>query len=86
MTNALECGQPTTYLIKVKGTLDPSWSAWFDGLTLEPTPEGETLLAGPVRDQTALHGLLGKIRDLGLPLLSLQQVDPTDGGVGEREQ
>lgn len=68
------------YLIRVKGTLDPSWSEWFDGMAVEATAGGETVLRGPIRDQTALHGLLGKIRDMGLPLLSLQQTTDLRNG------
>jgi hypothetical protein len=62
------------YEIRVRGLLDESWSEWLDGLTIEYQPQGETLLAGPVRDQAALHGLLGKIRDLGLLLVSLKRM------------
>lgn len=65
-----------TYEFRVEGMLDPCWSDWFDGLTVLPQANGETLLVGLVRDQTALHGLLAKIRDMGLPLLSLNLVDP----------
>ena len=59
------------YEIRVKGLLDESWSDWLNGLTIEPQADGESLLTGPVRDQAALHGLLNKIRDLGLPLLGV---------------
>jgi hypothetical protein len=59
----------------VKGNLDLKWSDWFDGFTLTPQAGDETLLAGPVADQAALHGLLAKIRDLGLPLLLVKRVD-----------
>ena len=65
------------YKIRVQGTLQPCWSDWFDGLDIRPLANGETLLVGRVRDQTALFGLLAKIRDMGLPLLSLNPVDPT---------
>jgi hypothetical protein len=65
------------YQIRVRGTLDPGWSDWLGGLVVCPQEDGDTLLTGPVRDQAALHGLLAKIRDLGLPLLSLKQV-PVD--------
>jgi hypothetical protein len=61
------------YEIKVKGHLGQSWSGWLDGLTIEQHAHGETLLSGPVRDQAALHGLLNKIRDLGLPLLGVEK-------------
>jgi hypothetical protein len=71
------------YEIRIQGRLEPEWSAWFDGLTIisnsQATRGGETLLAGPVADQAALHGLLAKIRDLGLPLLSLTRVEPIGG-------
>ncbi len=59
------------YQITVKEYLEESWSAWFDGLTITHSPDGTTLLAGPVRDQTALHGLLAKLRDLGLTLVAI---------------
>lgn len=64
------------YEIRLKGHLDARWAAWFDGLTLTYGPDGTTLLHGPVVDQAALHGLLQKTRDLGLPLLSVQHIDP----------
>ena len=60
------------YRIKVKGTLDSKWADWFDGLSITPVEQGETLLVGPIADQAALHGILAKIRDLGLTLLSVQ--------------
>jgi len=64
------------YQIKVKGQLNPSWSEWFGGLTITHEPNGETLLAGLVVDQSALFGLLLKIRDLNLTLLSLNRIEP----------
>lgn len=60
-----------TYEIRIKGILDEKWSDWFDGFTITHQ-ENETLLAGPVPDQGALHGLLAKIRDLGLPIRSVE--------------
>lgn len=62
---------PATYHIRVAGLLDPERAAWFDGLSLTHTASNETLLSGPVRDQTALHGLLSRVRDLGLTLLAV---------------
>jgi hypothetical protein len=62
------------YQIRVKGVLDPSWSEWFDGMTITPQTDGRTLLTGPVRDQSALHGLLVKLRDLGMTILSFESV------------
>ncbi len=59
------------YEIRVRGQLDCHWSTWFEGLTLTPLENGETLIAGPIQDQAALHGILAKIRDLGLHLLSV---------------
>jgi len=63
------------YEIRVRGHLDPSWSTWFADLNIEPTTDGETILRGRIVDQTALHGVLSRIRDLALELLSLRQVN-----------
>lgn len=63
------------YQFTVKGILDKGWSDWFDGLTIKPFSKESTLIIGPIRDQAALHGLLNKIRDLGLTLLSVKRVD-----------
>ena len=62
------------YEIRVKGNLDLRWSDWFDGFSITPVGDGETLLIGSVADQAALHGVLHKIRDLGLPLLTVQRL------------
>ena len=69
------------YRIKVKGHLDRRWTEWFGGLTITLEDNGETLLTGPVVDQAALYGLLRKVRDLGLPLISVTraQTDQIDG-------
>jgi hypothetical protein len=64
---------PVHYEITVEGILDPHWSAWFDGLQLTRDAAGRTTIAGPVADQAALHGLLARIRDLGLPLLAVRR-------------
>ena len=64
------------YEIRVRGHLDARWAAWFDGLTLTHGSGGATIIHGPVADQAALHGLLQKIRDLGLPLISVNHLDP----------
>ena len=77
MTNRRECDKEGIYEIRVRGVLDEKWSDWFDGFTIAPRADDETLLTGPVADQAALHGLLGKIRDLGLPLLSVKRVEAT---------
>jgi hypothetical protein len=68
--------EPTYYELRVQGVLDDRWSAWFEGLQLRSDQAGQTTIAGPVTDQAALHGLLAKIRDLGLPLLSVRRLDP----------
>ena len=68
--------QYEVYRIVVKGHLDHTWSDWFDGLTIRQTDTGETILSGPLADQSALHGVLIKVRDLGLPLLSLALIEP----------
>ena len=64
------------YEIRVQGHLDDRWSAWLDGVDLSRTDDGTTVLRGSVRDQAALHGLLHKLRDIGLPLLSVTRTDP----------
>jgi len=70
--------QKEIYQIIVKGHLDSTWSDWFDGLTIVLLENGETILSGPVVDQAALHGVLMKIRDLGLPLLSLTRIEANE--------
>ena len=64
------------YEIRVGGVLESRWSAWFDGLQVTSDHADQTTIAGPVTDQAALHGLLAKVRDLGLPLLSVCRIDP----------
>ena len=64
------------YQITVKGHLDNRWADWFEGLTITLEDNGETLLTGPVVDQAALHSLLRKVRDLGMPLISVTRVRP----------
>src|SRR5437870_2897296 len=68
--------QPIVYQIRIEGHLGREWADWFEGLTLTLEDNGETLLTGPVVDQAALHGLLRKVRDLGIPLLSVSRVKP----------
>ena len=68
--------RPVHYEIRVRGVLDRHWSGWFEGLQVSRDAPGQTLIAGPVADQAALHGLLAKVRDLGLPLLSVQRISP----------
>jgi hypothetical protein len=64
------------YEIRVRGVLGSGWSAWFDGLQVTSDEHGQTIIAGPVADQAALHGLLAKVRDLGLELLEVRRTDP----------
>ncbi|HSB03029.1 MAG TPA: hypothetical protein VLE49_20430 [Anaerolineales bacterium] len=71
-----EPNQPIVYQIRLKGHLDDQWTDWFGGLTITLEENGDTLLTGPVVDQAALFGLLKKVRDLGLPLVSIDCVEP----------
>ena len=75
--------QPMVYQIRVKGHLDSQWTDWFGGLTITLEENGDTLLTGPVIDQAALHGLLKKVRDLGMPLVSVSPVEPGQEGTSE---
>ena len=78
MSNELETkptpSQPVVYRIRLKGQLGPQWADWFGGLTITLAEDGDTLLTGPVADQAALHGLLRQIRDLGMPLVSVNRL------------
>ena len=76
MTNDPETGRHSIYQIKIKGHLDNEWSEWFEGMTIEPVDGSYTIMTGPVVDDASLHGLLKKIRDLGLPLISVNRVEP----------
>jgi hypothetical protein len=69
-------GQPTVYQIRIQGHLGRQWTDWFESLTITLEEDGDTLLTGPVVDQAALHGLLKKVRDLGMPLVSVSPVEP----------
>jgi hypothetical protein len=68
--------EPGLYEIRIKGHLADRWASWFEGLTITRKENGDTLLTGPVVDQAALHGLLRKVRDLGMPLISVIRVEP----------
>jgi hypothetical protein len=71
------------YRIRIRGHLDPEWSAWFDGLTIVQEADGTTTLTGPVVDEAALFGLLGRLRDLGATLLAVKRLatdGPEEGG------
>jgi hypothetical protein len=77
--------QPMIYQIRIKGHLGHQWTDWFEGLTITLEENGETLLTGPVIDDAALHGLLKKVRDLGMPLLSVHRVEPDQEDVSDNE-
>lgn len=72
------------YQIRVQGQLGPQWTGWFEGFAIAQEENGDALLTGPIVDQAALHGLLKKVRDLGIPLVSVNQIPPgpadTSGG------
>ena len=76
LNSELDRGRSTVYQIRVKGHLGRQWTEWFGGLTISPEANGDTFLTGPVVDQAALHGLLKKVRDLGMTLVSVNSVDP----------
>lgn len=67
--------KPRVYQIRIKGHLSAQWSDWFGGLTVTLEANGETLLCGPVADQAELHGLLRKVRDLGMPLIAVEELN-----------
>jgi len=78
--------QPVVYQIRIEGHLGCEWTDWFGGLIITLEEDGDTLLTGPVIDQSALYGLLKKVRDLGMPLLSVNRVDPLQAKALETNQ
>jgi hypothetical protein len=81
MSSPISPGDPPgagRYEIRVSGHLHERWAAWFDGLTVVHRDDGTTVIRGPLADQSALHGLLQRVRDLGLPLISVTEVDASD--------
>jgi hypothetical protein len=70
--------RPVLYAVRVQGRLAPRWGAWFGGMSVLPDQDGTTTLRGPLPDQAALHGVLAGLRDLGIPLLSVTTLPPTD--------
>lgn len=84
----IDPSQPMFYQIRIKGHLGSQWTDWFECLTITLEEDGDTLITGPVVDQAALHGLLKKVRDLGLPLVSVSPVKPaapTTLGTGQSD-
>jgi hypothetical protein len=75
--------QPKVYQIRIKGHLSSQWTDWFGGLTITLEEDGDTLLTGPVVDQAALHGFLKRVRDLGLPLISVMHVEHGRADTGQ---
>jgi hypothetical protein len=75
--------EPRWYELRLRGHLDDKWADWFEGLTITRADNGETVLRGPIVDQAALHGVLRKVRDLGLPLLSVIEVGSTKANVSD---
>jgi hypothetical protein len=71
----IDPSQPAVYQIRIKGHLSRQWSDWFEGLAITREESGDTLLIGPVMDQAALYGLLRKVRDLGIPLISVNCIE-----------
>ena len=74
------------YQIRIKGHLGHQWTDWFEGLTITLEDNGDTLVTGPVVDDAALHGLLKKVRDLGMPLLSVNRVEPGQADASDVKQ
>ena len=79
-------GLPTIYQIRVKSHLASDWTDWFEGLTITLEEGGDMLLTGPVVDQAALHGLLKKVRDLGIPLLSVIRIESSQKDASDVKQ
>ena len=86
MAEVTDSSQPTIYQIKVKSHLGSDWTDWFGGLTITLEEDGSTLLTGPVIDQAALYGVLKKVRDLGMPLVSVNPLDSDEANVQQENE
>jgi hypothetical protein len=86
INSEIDPGQPLVYQIRIKGHLGREWTDWFGGLTITLEDNGETLLTGSVVDQAALHGLLRKVRDVAMPLVSVMRVKPDPAERPESKQ
>jgi hypothetical protein len=80
-----DSGHPMVYQIRIEGHLDDQWADWFSGLSVTQEENGDALLTGPIVDQAALFGLLKKVRDLGMPLVSLNRLEPGKPGIEKGE-
>lgn len=78
MGNGRIFDEPNRYQIRVKGALSAQWSTWFEGFTITDQPNNEAMLVGTVADQAALHGLLAKLRDMGLPILLVERLEESN--------
>ena len=83
-TSTEDHDEPGLYEIRIKGHVEDRWADWFEGMTITLKEDGDTLLTGPVTDQAALHGLLRKVRDLGLPLLSVNRIESSQNETCQR--
>jgi hypothetical protein len=86
MAKVIVSNQPAIYQIRVKSHLNSGWTDWFEGLTITLQDNGETLLTGPVVDQAALYGLLKKVRDLGMPLVSVHCLESSETDIPDTNQ
>jgi len=86
LNSEIDPSQEMVYQIRIRGHLGRQWADWFDGLTITLDDNGDTLLTGPVVDQAALHGLLRKVRDVGMPLISVVRVKPDHADALEVKQ
>jgi hypothetical protein len=82
----MDADQPGVYEIRIRGHLGREWTDWFGGLSITLEVDGDTLLTGTVVDQAALHGLLRRVRDLGMPLISVTRVERGQAGAADSKQ